>query len=353
MAQHHDNHHVSSENTSKKYPLRDWLPLFIVFGFVGILTITSMELTSFTIRDGLSYVMGYFFLLFSLFKILDLKGFASGYHEYDLISRKWYGWGYIAPFIELALGILYVIRIENVALHLFTLLFSIIICLGVSQKLAKKEVIHCVCLGNILKVPLTTISFAEYFIMAVMAVFMVLVPARASTQEIRHPHDPSIFTSYTYQSGEAYDRMFLHEMIDHHQGAVDMADLVKERAAHTELINFAGKIDTDQRAEIGSMKSWQQAWHYEPSAHEHQMNHMHMDMQMMHDDLQPLKGDAFDKRFLELMIEHHQSAVDMSLSGPTNALHPELRELTKSIIIAQTREIAQMHAWQHDWGFKE
>ncbi len=343
-------HRTPSDAPPSRPPIRDWLPLFIVFGFIGLLTAISLSMSSYTFRDSMNFLMGYFFLIFSLFKMIDLKGFASGYHEYDIVSKKWYGWGYVVPFIELALGSAYLFRIDAVLLHLSTLLFSVLVCFSVSQKLAKKEKHTCACLGTVLKVPLTTISLVEYLIMAVMAVYMVVSPAPTM---LLHTHDTNTFNTYNSTTGEQYDRMYLHEMLDHHQGAVDMVSLIKNQAKHEELLHFAQEIDIAQRAEISSMQSWQKEWGYTPTAHDHQMTHMHIDMQYMYNELLPLKGDAFDKRFLELMISHHQMAVDMSLSGPKNALHSELQELTKSIVLTQSREIAQMHAWQHEWGYEK
>jgi hypothetical protein len=118
--------------------------------------------------------MGYFFVIFSLFKLINLSGFAKGYHEYDIISKRWYSWGYIAPFVELLLGTLYLLKVDNPILHLTTIIFSIIIVTGVGIKLAKKETFICACLGTVLKVPLTKVSLVEYLFMALMALPMLL-----------------------------------------------------------------------------------------------------------------------------------------------------------------------------------
>ena len=75
-------------------------------------------------------------------------------------------------------------------------------------------------------------------------------------------------------------------------------------------------------------------------------------MASMNDELKDLTGDAFDKKFLELMISHHQDAVDMAMPAETNAQHQEVKDLAKAIISAQTAEIDQMKMWQKGWGFE-
>jgi uncharacterized protein (DUF305 family) len=64
-----------------------------------------------------------------------------------------------------------------------------------------------------------------------------------------------------------------------------------------------------------------------------------------------MTGDVFDKLFIAAMIEHHQSAIDMAVSGKTNAYHTELITLTENIVTAQSKEITQMKQWQKDWGY--
>ncbi len=73
----------------------------------------------------------------------------------------------------------------------------------------------------------------------------------------------------------------------------------------------------------------------------------------MMSDLNGKTGDEFDKAFLAQMILHHQSAIDMASTGATNAYHPEVKNLTKAIITAQTKEILQMRQWQNDWNYSK
>lgn len=171
----HDHDHEGSANfIAPKAPWTDWLPLGVVIVYIIGLTFITAQLTSYTLSNLLSYSMGYFFIVFSLFKMINLSGFAMGYHEYDIISKHWYAWGYIAPFIELLLGVLYLLKLDAPLLHIATILFSIVIVIGVGVKLAKKETFICACLGTVLKVTLTKVSLIEYASMAVMAIVMLI-----------------------------------------------------------------------------------------------------------------------------------------------------------------------------------
>lgn len=160
------------------------------------------------------------------------------------------------------------------------------------------------------------------------------------------------FESYT---GDDYDRYYMANMIAHHQGAVDMAKLALVHAKHPELKTMANEIITTQTEEIDQMLSWQRDWGYPASNGDMMIDHSAMAMMGSNDNMMTTlngkTGDEFDKTFLIQMIAHHESAVAMSRPGIKNARHPEVKELTKSIIEAQTREITQMRQWQGQWGY--
>lgn len=166
--------------------------------------------------------------------------------------------------------------------------------------------------------------------------------------------------SATYQKyealvGEEYDRSFISNMIAHHQGAVDMAELALTNAKHDELKDMANKIMSDQESEISQMKTWQKEWGYPISTGDDMVDHSAMDMENemsnMMIELENKKGDDFDRSFIKQMILHHQSAIDMASPGEKNAQHQELKDLTKEVVSAQTKEIQQMEQWGKDWGY--
>ena len=64
----------------------------------------------------------------------------------------------------------------------------------------------------------------------------------------------------TGKTGDVFDKAFLDDMIIHHQGAVDMAQLVLKNSKRPELIKLANDIITAQTTEIDMMKKWQKEW---------------------------------------------------------------------------------------------
>lgn len=77
-----------------------------------------------------------------------------------------------------------------------------------------------------------------------------------------------------------------------------------------------------------------------------------MSMADMNTELKGKTGDEFDRAFIEMMIEHHQGAIDMAILAKSNAKHDEIKTLSQDIISAQTNEISKMQQWQMDWGYK-
>lgn len=76
-----------------------------------------------------------------------------------------------------------------------------------------------------------------------------------------------------------------------------------------------------------------------------------MSMDDMAAGLEGKTGDEFDAAFIESMIAHHEGAVEMAKLSAENAKHEEIKTLSKNIIIAQEKEIAEMKQWQEDWGY--
>jgi uncharacterized protein (DUF305 family) len=81
------------------------------------------------------------------------------------------------------------------------------------------------------------------------------------------------------------------------------------------------------------------------------VDHSTMSMAEMNEQLEGLSGDEFDKAFIEMMVAHHEGAVDMAQLIPSRAKHDEIKTLGEAIITAQTKEIAEMNQWQKDWGY--
>lgn len=144
-----------------------------------------------------------------------------------------------------------------------------------------------------------------------------------------------------------FDAQFIDSMIQHHVGAVEMAQMALEQAEHEELRALASEIIAAQQPEIEQMQDWRTAWYPElPST-----QGMSMDMGEM--AIAEDAGVPFDRRFLEAMISHHRGAIQMAQAAQTQAEHTEIKQLARAIIAAQEGEIAQMEEWLADWYGEE
>ena len=148
-------------------------PLGLIFLFLigGTLII---HYPTFVIRDVLPDFMGLFFGVFSFFKYLDLRGFQSSFRRYDPLAKviPFYAWLY--PFLELSLGVLFLMRLElQLALWLTVAILGIT-TIGVVKVLLSKKEIECACLGSVLKLPMTEATLIENALMIAMAVWMLL-----------------------------------------------------------------------------------------------------------------------------------------------------------------------------------
>lgn len=123
--------------------------------------------------EVMSNFMGGFFLAFSFFKFLDIRGFASGFARYDLLAERWKPWGYLYAFVELALGVAYVTRFWPIATHSVTLVVMTFGAAGVIRSIMRKDRIKCACLGTVIDLPLGTVTLIEDLGMAAMAAVML------------------------------------------------------------------------------------------------------------------------------------------------------------------------------------
>lgn len=168
-----------TNHSVKKTTLRSYVPLVVIFILLFLATIVltykDIYMGSFLLSKSLSYVMIGFFLTFSGFKLMDLPGFAEGYATYDLFAQKWFGYGYIYPFVEVFFGLSMILFPTTKLLYVSELLIMTFSGIGVAIKLAKHEKFQCACLGTFLKIPLTKVTLIEDFGMALLALIMLFL----------------------------------------------------------------------------------------------------------------------------------------------------------------------------------
>ncbi|MEX2055115.1 MAG: MauE/DoxX family redox-associated membrane protein [Candidatus Andersenbacteria bacterium] len=164
---------ASIDTSLGKHTWRNYQPLIVIIGLISLTTVVlayrDSTLGTFSLATTISYFMIGFFLVFAGFKLMDLKGFAEGYSTYDLLAQRWFGYGYIYPFIELFFALAMIMNIAPRPVLWTELIVMTFSGIGVAIKIAKREQFHCACLGTFLKVPLTTVTLVEDFGMAALA----------------------------------------------------------------------------------------------------------------------------------------------------------------------------------------
>ena len=157
----------------KHRKLRDFLPLVIIFVVIILLTAVTASFYSGGTFDALRLFMGYFFLVFGVFKVINLRGFADAYQMYDIIAKRSRFYAYLYPFIELALAAAYLSAFKLLITNWVTLVIMLISAFGVYLKLREKEEVPCACLGTVFKFPMTWVTLTEDLLMASMAIWMI------------------------------------------------------------------------------------------------------------------------------------------------------------------------------------
>lgn len=164
-------HEVIKPTTDTSRPLL--IIIALIFFVTVVFSMRDIFMGLFGVEKAMRYFMAGFFLVFSGFKLLDLSGFAEGYSTYDLLAGRIFVYGYIYPFVELMLGLLYAVGLVSVWISVFTFAVMMFSGIGVAIKVAKHETFRCACLGTFLKVPLTKVTLIEDFGMALMALAMM------------------------------------------------------------------------------------------------------------------------------------------------------------------------------------
>jgi len=119
--------------------------------------------------ETMRYFMAGFFLSFAFFKLLDIPAFADAYAGYDLLAAKWHGWGYVYPFVELALGMAYLANWQPVLTNWAVFVVMGFSAIGVIQAVLDKRKIRCACLGAVFQLPMSTVTIIEDVGMVAMA----------------------------------------------------------------------------------------------------------------------------------------------------------------------------------------
>jgi hypothetical protein len=165
-------HHamVDGETSPKEY--------FKLAAVITAITVISLLLNARFGEGGwleyMRWFMGVFFVVFAGFKFAGYRMFAMMFAGYDIVAKRFSFYSYLYPFIELGLGVLYLANLLPYTREILTLIVMGVSVIGVVQELRKRSGVHCACLGNVIKLPLSTVSFIEDAGMGLMALIMLL-----------------------------------------------------------------------------------------------------------------------------------------------------------------------------------
>lgn len=155
--------------------LATYRPLLLIIGYILLTTLAIQAANGhFDGHQWMGHFMAGFFLVFSFFKLLDLRGFASSYAMYDLLAKRWPAYGFIYPFIELALGLGYVLAWQPVLVNAATFVVMSFSSIGVILAVSNRQKIRCACLGSVFNLPMSTVTIVEDLLMAGMAAMALL-----------------------------------------------------------------------------------------------------------------------------------------------------------------------------------
>ncbi|MEQ8623428.1 MAG: cation transporter [Vicingaceae bacterium] len=151
-------------------------PVVLIFLYIFSATaLVELSVENSNLIRWMRHFMAGFFLTFSFFKMLNLKGFKDSYLMYDIIARKFPAWGYIYAFTELALGIAFLINFNPIITNTITFVVMSVSIIGVLKTVLDKKTIKCACLGDVFNLPMSTVTIIEDGLMILMSLGMLLM----------------------------------------------------------------------------------------------------------------------------------------------------------------------------------
>jgi len=168
-------HHSELAEQTKGW-IETYKPVLLIFFYISLIsTLAQLQNQHFNIMQWMRHFMAGFFIVFSFFKMLNVKGFSESYVMYDVIAKRFPVWSYLYVFIEFGLGISFLINFNPLLINTITLLVMSVSIIGVLQSVLNKKSIQCACLGAVFNLPMSTITIIEDALMIVMSGIMVVM----------------------------------------------------------------------------------------------------------------------------------------------------------------------------------
>ncbi len=164
------NHEVRIHNIAKVSIWSYW-PIALLYIVAAIVSVYSAQWHAYP--DYMSHLMGWVLVFFGLIKVTDVVGFANRFAKYDPLAKRSIVYAQVYPFLEITLGILFILQLLILPATLITLFIYSASLYGALKSMTKKETLHCVCLGTYFKLPLSTVTIIEASFMILMCVWML------------------------------------------------------------------------------------------------------------------------------------------------------------------------------------
>lgn len=156
--------------------LQTYKPLILIVAFIaGVTLLAQYPFSEFSAMLWMRHFMAGFFIVFAFFKMLNIGGFVNSFAMYDVIAQRSKTWAYAYPFVELALGVAYLIHFNPLITNVVTLIVLGIGTIGVVQSNLSKRPIKCACLGDVFNLPMSTVTIVENVSMLIMAGLMLVI----------------------------------------------------------------------------------------------------------------------------------------------------------------------------------
>lgn len=165
----HDVAMVESQTNKREY-----LKFGGVLLVIAVCATVMSTVLGFDWQEWMRWFMGGFFIIFGSFKLIGYEMFITMFPIYDPLARRFKLYNYAYPFIELFLGFLYVANLLEVPRDIVTIVLLGIGAYGVSRSISANNGIKCACLGNIIKLPLSSVTLFEDVLMVAMAAIMLI-----------------------------------------------------------------------------------------------------------------------------------------------------------------------------------
>ena len=167
------NHNETLEKTRSWF--ETYKPVLLIFVYISVITVLiQLPQNNFDVMMWMEQVMAGGLVVFSFGRLLKLKGFAESYKMYDVIAKVLPVWGYMYAFIELGLGLAYLVNFRPELVNITTFLVMSVSLIGVLQSLLSKKQIRCACLGAVFNLPMSTITIVEDSLMIIMSGLMII-----------------------------------------------------------------------------------------------------------------------------------------------------------------------------------